>query len=173
MALNRTKSMSRGAGLRPVSAARLAELAKEGIRPYSTFRPRADWKGLDRKPTRSRSKPLDNPDPHTVDIVLERDNHSCVVDGRGITGVRGVDWAIHHRKRRSQGGDHSPANLVTVCQLHHGYIHDRPEWARGHGWLLRGTDDAATVLMDHAAYDWPVLLTLDGRAVRFGHRGAA
>jgi hypothetical protein len=44
-------------------------------------------------------------------LVLERDGHACVCCGRSVIGQ---SYSLQHRKRRSQGGDNSPANLVTV-----------------------------------------------------------
>lgn len=172
-------TLQRTSGLARISPQRLAELAEQGIkRPFTTFRPRTDWRRLDRKPaSASSAKPLDNPDPATVDLVLERDNYSCAMCGFGVSGVRGVDWSIHHRLRRSQGGDHSPAVLVTLCgngtQGHHGLVHARITWAQGHGWLLKSGQDPLVMPMDHVAYGGPVLLTADGRAVRTAERGAA
>lgn len=44
---------------------------------------------------------------------------------------------IHHRRLRSQGGTHSPTNLVVLCPGHHREVHDNP--ARGYacGLLVR------------------------------------
>jgi len=43
---------------------------------------------------------------------------------------------FHHRRRRAQGGDHSPENLVHVCLRAHLQIHDRPDLARREGLLI-------------------------------------
>lgn len=52
---------------------------------------------------------------------------------------------IHHRKRRSQGGDNSPANLVPLCVLCHDWVHRNPEQAYREGWLVRSWQDPAEV----------------------------
>lgn len=45
---------------------------------------------------------------------------------------------MHHRVRRSQGGTDSPAILVDLCRAcHHDAIHQHPDWASRHGWLIR------------------------------------
>lgn len=44
---------------------------------------------------------------------------------------------LHHRLRRSQGGQDTVENLLLVCSTHHAHIHAWPEWARENG-LLRG-----------------------------------
>ncbi len=111
---------------------------------------------------------LTGPDRTTVDAVLERDQHSCIVCGLGLCGERGLDWSIHHRKRRSQGGDNSPANLISVCGHGtagcHGAIHATPGWARDFGgWLVKGSEDPARVrVLVEAGSHW-VYLTADAR----------
>ncbi len=57
--------------------------------------------------------------PATRRAVLIRDGHRCQVPG-----CRCRDHlALHHIRFRSQGGDHQPHNLVTVCWAHHDMIH--------------------------------------------------
>lgn len=46
----------------------------------------------------------------------------------------------HHRLRRSQGGKHTPDNLLAVCSHCHEQIHRNPERAYDLGHLLRSTD---------------------------------
>jgi hypothetical protein len=46
-------------------------------------------------------------------------------------------FELHHRLRRSQGGQDTVDNLLLVCSTHHAHIHAWPEWARENG-LLRG-----------------------------------
>lgn len=43
---------------------------------------------------------------------------------------------VHHIKRRSQGGGNEEDNLLCLCDAHHRYVHDHPEWSRSLG-LLR------------------------------------
>jgi len=45
--------------------------------------------------------------------VLKRDEYTCQECDSKIT------LEVHHRKRRSAGGKHNPANLVTLCQECH------------------------------------------------------
>lgn len=156
--------------LRAVSPRREAKAREAGVVLTSTFGPAA----------RRRPSPrprLDNPDPHTVDLVLERDNFSCSICGMGVSGVRGVDWSIHHRLRRSQGGTHAASNLVLLCgngtQGHHGVVHGAPKGAREGGFLVPLRGNPLEVPMLHIAYGGRVLLTDDGRAIRLGERGAA
>lgn len=51
------------------------------------------------------------PDKLTRETVLERDRYQCVCCG---VSVIGQPYSLQHRKRRSQGGDNSPPNLITV-----------------------------------------------------------
>lgn len=46
----------------------------------------------------------------------------------------------HHRLRRSQGGAHTPENLLACCWHCHEQIHGNPERAYELGHLLRSTD---------------------------------
>lgn len=52
---------------------------------------------------------------------------------------------LHHRKRRSQGGRHTPENLLNVRVECHNLIHANPEKAYAMGWLVRGWADPANV----------------------------
>ena len=47
----------------------------------------------------------------------------------------------HHRKRRSQGGDDSPGNIILLPQEIHAWVHDNPEKAYELGWLVRSFED--------------------------------
>jgi len=83
-----------------------------------------------------------------VDAVLSRATtdegvHVCEVCGDPITGERGWDWSLHHRRGRDGKPDsHLPQNLllvhgrdnVTAC---HGRIHrNREGESRYNGWLI-------------------------------------
>ena len=117
----------------------------------------------------SRPSPS-GPDRLTVDAVLERDCWSCVLCGTGVTGERGRDWSIHHRRPRAMGGtdrldSNSPANLLTVCGSGtsgcHGVIESHRAAAYNAGWLLHQGDDPTrlAVLVDRRSR-W-VYLTAD------------
>jgi 5-methylcytosine-specific restriction endonuclease McrA len=160
MALKRTPWRPNRKPINPMSAKRRAKLAAEGEpNPSSTL--------ATRKPVMAASKRSKDsgPDRATVDAVLERDGHSCVVCGGGLHGTRSLDWSIHHRKRRSQGGTNCPSNLVSVCGHGtagcHGDIHAAPAKAQEAGWLLKRDQDPTQVLMPHAVHGY-ILLTADG-----------
>jgi 5-methylcytosine-specific restriction endonuclease McrA len=53
--------------------------------------------------------------------VLARDSYRCRRCGEQDTGK----LHLHHVTYRSQGGDHNPDNLVTVCFGCHRLIHDK------------------------------------------------
>ena len=44
---------------------------------------------------------------------------------------------LHHRRTRSQGGQHTPENLLAVCNAAHDHIHAHPAESYEAGWLLR------------------------------------
>ena len=50
--------------------------------------------------------------------VLKRDNWRCQNCGRRES------LEVHHRKMRSQGGDDSDVNLITLCHSCHANEHD-------------------------------------------------
>lgn len=79
--------------------------------------------------------------------VRERDGYRCRAGGCWIGETGGH---IHHRKLRSQGGDHSPANLLLLCDDHHRAVHASPGLAYELGFLVRSSDDPA--LIDVACY---------------------
>ena len=58
--------------------------------------------------------------------VIRRDR-GCVAHRWGFAldrPCRGHD-VLHHRKLRSQGGPHTEANLIVLCDWHHRYAHDQ------------------------------------------------
>jgi len=71
--------------------------------------------------------------------VKRRSEGSCEVCGCG-----GADH-MHHRKLRSQGVDHSPANLLHVHFGCHKEIHGNPERSYALGHLVHGWADPASV----------------------------
>jgi hypothetical protein len=57
--------------------------------------------------------------PATRRRVIERDGHRCAVPY-----CRNRLWLdLHHIRPRHAGGDHRPANLVSLCSTHHQMIH--------------------------------------------------
>ena len=70
-----------------------------------------------------------------VDIVLERAGNHCEVCGSG-----GDNFALHHRKLRSQGGKDEPCNLIAVHHKCHNLgtdsIHLNPKRSIENGWIV-------------------------------------
>jgi hypothetical protein len=58
--------------------------------------------------------------PATRRKVLRRDHGTC--RATGCRSSRNVD--IHHITPRAGGGDHSPSNLLTLCEAHHLALHE-------------------------------------------------
>jgi hypothetical protein len=67
--------------------------------------------GIARTARKRRPARDTGPSPAVRALVLARDGRACVCCGRSIVGQ---PYSLQHRKRRSQGGDSSPSNLVTV-----------------------------------------------------------
>jgi hypothetical protein len=70
-------------------------------------------------------------------VVFSRSSGRCEARWEVCTGVA---QHAHHRLRRSQGGQHTPENLLAVCARCHTAIHDNPARAFDLGHLLRSTD---------------------------------
>jgi len=51
----------------------------------------------------------------------------------------------HHRKRRSQGGDDSPANVINIPDVLHEWIHRNPEEAYELGLLVKSWQEPSEV----------------------------
>lgn len=72
-----------------------------------------------------------------AETVLNRAGNYCEA-----CGLPGTDFALHHRKLRSQGGIDEPMNLIAVhhkCHnLHHHSIHLSPAKAVERGQIVPG-----------------------------------
>jgi hypothetical protein len=79
--------------------------------------------------------------------IRARDGNRCAY--KGCTG----NLHVHHRVRRSQCGSNSPANLITLCEACHHWVHHNPYAARALGLLLRHDEDPETIPVTHAL--WP------------------
>lgn len=95
-----------------------------------------------------------------ANIVLERAGHYCEA-----CGMVGSDFALHHRKLRSQGGLDAPSNLIAV---HHGChnlgthsIHLNPKAAIAKGQIVPSWADPL---------EFPLTLS-DGNVVRLDNEG--
>lgn len=52
--------------------------------------------------------------------VVRRDEGKCVVPGCR----HGAFVEVHHLERQADGGDHDPANLLSLCSVHHDAAHE-------------------------------------------------
>lgn len=80
-------------------------------------------------------------------LVLDRDGHACVCCGRSVVGQ---PYSLQHRKRRSQGGDNSPSNLITVLGTGTTGCHERIDSRRdpsdeAKGYTVRSYRDPALI----------------------------
>lgn len=88
-----------------------------------------------------RKKKRKNRVPAEVaDIVRSRASYMCELMIRDA-GCNGKAQHLHHRKMRSQGGEHTVENLVSACTNCHHYVHMKPAISYSHGWLVRSTRD--------------------------------
>ncbi|MCP4143808.1 MAG: HNH endonuclease [bacterium] len=66
--------------------------------------------------------------PSTRREVMSRDNHTC--QGQGCSSKRYLE--IHHKIPRSQGGNNSIGNLITLCSACHSMVHSRGRFVNQH-----------------------------------------
>jgi hypothetical protein len=98
--------------------------------------------GLQRKTwmKRTQFKPRrKKPDVPTSmrDVVAVRCKGRCEAKTPVCTGVL---EHLHHKLMRSQGGPHTPENLLACCNACHGFIHKHPELSYQQGWLIHPWD---------------------------------
>jgi HNH endonuclease len=106
--------------------------------PRATPFPRTAWKRKRARPTAS-------------DAVLAGRRVILLQEGCRVCGGHRAE-VCHHRKLRSQGGDHSWSNLVPLCWWHHEAIHRNPAVAHATGYIvLRNEDPRRVPMMDLAA----------------------
>ncbi len=72
--------------------------------------------------------------PHIRINVMVRANGWCEINGEGCTRFA---TEVHHRRRRSQGGAHTPQNLLALCLLCHSRTHANPARSNELGHLLK------------------------------------
>jgi len=79
------------------------------------------------------------------DALIERCKGYCEACGKPMTD----NWALHHRKLRSQGGDNSLSNLMAVHHDCHNLgtksIHLNPEWAKKNGYIVSSWGNSAEI----------------------------
>ena len=91
---------------------------------------------------------------------------------------------VHHRKLRSQGGDHRWSNLMPVCRPHHDSIHRNPALSHAAGYIVLRNEDpwrvpviplaelpaAARIRFIRPVYDWNAARELAHEHARLGPR---
>lgn len=110
------------------------------------------------------------PDKLTVEAVWDRAGGRCEISGVELSGDRGRDWHVHHRRPRRMGGSrlpdtNDPTNLMLLSPEAHEHVEKNRTEAYERGWLVRQDAIPAVVpvvvLVDgQVAY---VLLTDDGQ----------
>ena len=77
-----------------------------------------------------------NPMPPAIaNAVLDRAEGTCEAMIPGECTGRAEH--LHHRKMRSQGGEHTEANLIAVCGACHRAIHNSGAWSYERELLVR------------------------------------
>lgn len=185
--MNRTTPLRR-TPLRAMSEQREQELRDAGLVPVSTFRPRTNWREMDRQVRHqwrvSRpQRPTTEFSPATIEAALEREHNSCARCGRGVGAGRGMFWSGQHRRAR-QGiylsGTADIANCLILCGSAatgcHSIVERRLEAERVKGyWVHQFADgrptDPTTVPVLHSTHGW-VLLNNEGGWERYEERAA-
>jgi HNH endonuclease len=76
-------------------------------------------------------------------VLYLRSYGRCEFCGDQLRGSDSV--AVHHRKLRSQGGNHELVNLALVHTSEHEWAHAHPAVSYELGWMVRGSSDPAEV----------------------------
>lgn len=91
---------------------------------------------MQRSPSRGRPPGTRSKIPTTVRRAVEqRAGHHCEI--HATARCQGRAEHCHHKLMRSAGGKHTEDNLVLTCENCHRYVHEHPNWAYEHGWLIR------------------------------------
>lgn len=77
-------------------------------------------------------------DPELRRLLWKRAGGLDEVTGERIVGGR---WDAHHRRKKSQGRDDSPSNLLVVMRLTHNRLGNREAWARERGFIVSAYGD--------------------------------
>lgn len=100
------------------------------------------------KTPNSTRKTSPTPDPVTAATKAAVDQRSGgMCEARAARHCTGGGEHRHHRKLRRHN-DHRPCNLLHVCHVCHTEIHGNPTRAYEAGWMVRGHDDPAEVLVN-------------------------
>ena len=57
------------------------------------------------------------------------------------TVCTGAPEHLHHKMLRSQGGEHTEANVTAICAACHSWVHAHPKWAYRAGLLVHGWEE--------------------------------
>jgi hypothetical protein len=104
----------------------------------------------------------------TLLLVAGRDRGCCARCGYAITGHRGVDWSLHHRRPAGMGGDrrpetHAPANLLMLhghgSQGCHSIVESYRADSLKRGFLIpKGSPDPPSAfVIEHKVHGWVFL----------------
>lgn len=72
-------------------------------------------------------------------LALIRDSGQCQGSKYGLDHhcTTWLPVAVHHKRRRSQGGSNELDNLETLCVQAHTWTHEHPAWAYEVGLLVK------------------------------------
>lgn len=169
--------------LNPISARKRRELAALGIdNPMSTFRPTKAATAKAKAPSKLPALPklavvTGEFSPAVVDLITDRDGHSCARCGIGVGDCRGLDYSLQHRRARGNGGSGLvdtglPANGIILCgsstspHCHWEVERRRTEDETAGYWISQLADgkptDPTTIPLYHALHGWVLLDNMGG-----------
>lgn len=123
--------------------------------PLTRRTPLKSKTGIQRSGGLSRSAPKRK--SFTPDPVWEAAREQVAARAAGWCEVKWDERCVrygshaHHKLRRSQGGAHTPENLVWACHVCHELIHRNPAEAKSRGWLK--SPEAAGMLTEDGPED--------------------
>nr|WP_304503761.1 HNH endonuclease signature motif containing protein [Corynebacterium lemuris] len=117
---------------------------------------------MKRTPTKKGKRSVSKKIPkESYNEVFRRAGQQCEVMADPLCTTRAEEW--HHRKLRSQGGEHTVENGLAVCAACHRHIHMNPADSYTAGWLVKSTHDPVDVPVTRRGL--VVLLTRQGNFI--------
>ncbi len=109
--------------------------------------PMGRGKGLVRSGALARSRSTTaKPDRELVRAAVFARDRQCLLVGSMVAGrCFGTRKTPHHLWKGGQGGLYVPANLVTLCAFHNGWVEDHPPEAQAWGLVVRNGDTIPAV----------------------------
>lgn len=107
---------------------------------------------------RKRKKTKNRIPSEVAEMVRERADGHC--ESMRFPICTGQPEQLHHRRMRSQGGEHTVVNIIAVCASCHQSFHRGPAESYERGWLVRSVHEPEAQAVFYRGR--PAILGTDG-----------